>query len=66
MSDHELRQGSNKGRAMWFCTCSKFVGGPGPGWVWFIPQRKTHETTRQQAQRLFDDHVRDSNEPPEW
>lgn len=62
---HELRWSENHKRLFWYCTCSRFCGGPGPGWVFYIRQRDTIETSKAEAQRLHGRHIEDDSEPPE-
>lgn len=71
MSDHEMlwnagppKDKNKVSRPFWYCSCSRFVGGKGLGWVWYPPQRKaiSRDVTKAEAERLFRRHVEDAHE----
>jgi hypothetical protein len=56
-------------RPFWYCTCSRFCGGDGIGWVCYITQPRTDmkagKPDRLGALALHQRHVAETREPEE-
>jgi hypothetical protein len=66
--DHELRFHED-GRPYWYCTCSRFCGGNGIGWVCYLTQprkgMKAGKPERPQAEQLHQRHIEEAGAPEE-